>query len=85
MSGFIDESGHYVRGKDKAMPHDINSQHRAWSHDNQRKRLGADIIQPYTSDGKPSREFINTYRGEVASKYFSQAEIDKADRQLGGV
>lgn len=83
--GYIDADGTYHRGEpDKPLGHDVSSQYKAWSHDNQRRRLHADIVQPYIN-GKPNREFIEVYRGEVASKYFSQEQIDTAERNLGGL
>ena len=84
MVGHINESGEYVKGKDKPMPKDINSQFRDWSHDNQRKRLSGDIVQPRIA-GKVNPEFVRVYRGEIADSYFTREQQDKADRQLGGI
>lgn len=80
--GYVDANGKYKRGKDVPMPTGVSSQVKAWSHDNQRKRYGGDIVQPYTNEGKPNREFIEVYRGEVAANYFNQQQIDEADRKL---
>lgn len=82
MIGFVDEHGKYVKGKKNTLQNDVSSQYKDWNHDNQRKRLNADIVQPYTNTGQPSREFIEVYRGDVANNYFSQEQIDKADRNL---
>lgn len=85
MTGYIDERGVYRRGeRDMPLPHDVSSQYKDWSHDDQRRRMNADILQPYVN-GKPNREFIEVYRGEVASKYFSQEQIDQTERRLGGI
>lgn len=84
MIGHIGADGKYVRGKDVSMGHDVSTQYRQWSHDNQRKRMSADVVQPY-KNGKPNREFVEVYRGEVADKYFDRAQQDKADRDLGGL
>lgn len=82
MIGYIDSNGKYKHGKpEKPMTHDVSSQFKDWSHDNQRKRMNGDIIQPYI-DGQPNREFIEVYRGEVADKYFNREQQDKADREL---
>lgn len=81
-SGYIDANGKYHKGIDVPLPHDVDTQFKQWSHNDQRKRMAADISQPYTSDGKPNPEFIDIYRGDVASKYFKQADIDAADRKL---
>lgn len=81
MIGYIGSDGKYHKGKDVPMAHDVSSQFKDWSHDNQRKRMNGDIIQPYIN-GKPNREFVEVYRGEVADGYFSREEQDKADREL---
>jgi hypothetical protein len=80
--GYIDSNGHYIRGKDKSMGFDVNTQFKDWSHDNQRKRLNADIVQPYLSDGSANPEFVGVYRGEVADRYYNRDQQDKADRKL---
>jgi hypothetical protein len=82
--GYIDENGKYIRGQHKSLPHDISPQYKQWSHEDQRRRFAGDIVQPYIN-GKPNPEFVSVYRGEVAKKYFSQEQIDKADRNLGGL
>lgn len=83
--GYIDDNGRYVKGVPKHLVADVSSQYKEWNHDDQRRRYSGDIIQPYTADGKPNPEFVNVYRGEVASNYFNQEQIDAADRNLGGV
>lgn len=82
MIGYIDADGKYKREKDKPMTTDVASQYKDWNHDNQRKRFGGDIVQPYTNEGKPNPEFVSVYRGEVAANYFTQSQIDEADRKL---
>lgn len=79
---YIDADGKYHRGEDKNLSADVSSQYRSWSHDNQRKRMGADIAQPYNSDGTPNRDFIDIYKGEVADKYFSQKQQDDTMRKM---
>lgn len=76
--GYIDENGKYIRGKDRAIPHDVNPLHKDWSHSIERKEFSREIIQP-RSNGKPNRDFIESYP-EYSKKYFSQEEIDKAMR-----
>lgn len=85
MIGYIGADGKYHRGeKDRPMTHDISSQYKAWSHDDQRRRFHGDILQPFV-DGKPNPEFVRVYHGEVASNYFDQQQIDQAERNLGGL
>lgn len=84
MIGHINDQGHYVHGQDEPMGHDVSSQYKTWSHDNQRKIFHGDIVQPYI-DGQPNPDFVGVYRGEVAERYFNQEQIDKADRNLGGI
>jgi hypothetical protein len=83
--GYIGADGKYHRGAtDTPTAHDVSSQYKDWSHDNQRRRFHGDIVQPYVN-GKPNPEFVKVYRGEVADKYFTQEQQDKADRELGGL
>jgi hypothetical protein len=82
--GHINAQGQYVKGK-KAMGHDVSSQWKSWSHENQRKRFDGDLLQPFNSDGTPSREFIATYPKDVTEKYFKPEQIEKAERDLGGL
>jgi hypothetical protein len=79
--GYIDDNGTYHAGHDNPMPHDVDSQYRSWSHMEQRKRHSRDIIQPY-DHGEINREFVQSYDGEVAERYFSKEEISKAERKL---
>ena len=83
MIGHIDENGNYVEGKN-LMPHDVSSQYKSWNHDDQKHRFAVDIVQPFV-DGKPNPEFVSVYRGDVANRYFNQEQVDKADRNLGGL
>jgi hypothetical protein len=82
--GYVNSRGDYVKGTYKPEGNEMSSQAKAYSHMMQRKVFGADIVQPHVN-GQPNREFIEVYRGEVADKYFTREQIDKADRQLGGV
>jgi hypothetical protein len=79
--GYVDENGKYHKGIDKPLPHDINTQHKAWTHSDQRKRFARDILQPH-AHGKHSREFIKYYDEDVIKRYFSEDDIKKAERQL---
>lgn len=81
--GYIDDRGIYHHGETKPLSHDVNSQFRSWSHDNQRKRFGRDIIQPYVGNN-PNPEFIRSYP-EEAKRYFSLDQIKQAERNLGGM
>lgn len=85
MIGYIGADGKYRRGhQDVHLGHDISTQYKDWSHNDQRRRFSADIQQPYIN-GKPNPEFVKVYRGEVADTYFKQKQIDDADRDLGGL
>ena len=80
MKGYTNEQGKYVKGESKTLAHDTNSTYKKWHHETERKQFAAEIVQPRVH-GKPNPEFIKTY-GEIAREYFSQEEIDKAERQL---
>lgn len=56
-------NGEYHRGK-APLGVTESSQFKAWSHDSQRREHRADLVQPYTRDGKPNPEFINLYPEE---------------------
>lgn len=85
MAGYIGADGKYHRGSPStSLASDVSSQYKGWSHDDQRHRFSGDIVQPFI-DGKPNREFVQIYREDNAGDYFSQEQIDKADRNLGGV
>lgn len=79
--GYIGADGAYHRGEDVPMPHDVDMQYRNWSHTEQRKRHSKDILQPYES-GKVNREFIQSYDGEIAQRYFTKEQIIKSERSL---
>ena len=76
--GYINSQGKYIKGEDKAMPHDVNSTYKEYSHDIGRKEHHIEIIQPH-KDGKPNRDFVDAYP-EYSKKYFSQEQIDKTLR-----
>ena len=85
MMGYIDSNGQYRKGEpDTPMAHDVSSQWKSWSHMEQKKRFGADIIQPFIN-GEVNREFVEVYRGEVADRYYTKEQQDAADRKLGGL
>lgn len=46
-------------------PDPDNTQYKGWTHDKQRSEHRADLVQPYTSDGKPNQEFITLYPDEA--------------------
>jgi hypothetical protein len=77
---YIDEHGKYIRGKTKNMRHDINSMHKSWSHDQQRKEFAREIIQPHRQ-GKPNPDFIRAYP-EYSKKYFTPQQIIDYEREL---
>jgi len=79
-TGYIDAEGHYIRGKDKNMGFDVNSTHKEWRHDLERKQFAKEIIQPYKG-GKANRDFIINYP-EESKKYFSQDVIERVTREL---
>lgn len=79
-TGFIDEHGNYIRGAAKALAHDVNSTWKEYSHDMGRKEFAKEIIQPHLN-GEPSPEFVRNYP-EVSKEYWSQEQIDKAERKL---
>lgn len=80
--GYIDQYGKYHKGEeDVPMPNDVDKQYKSWSHADQRKRFSKDILQPYVN-GKPNREFIQAYDGDIAERYFSKEVISKAERSL---
>ena len=81
--GFINDRGEYIEGEDKPLGFDVSSQYKSWSHDNQRKRFGRDVLQPW-SKGEPNPEFVSSYP-EESKRYFSQDQINKAERNLGGM
>jgi hypothetical protein len=78
---FIDGNGKYHKDGDEPMGHDVNSQWKAANHEMQRKVFNGDIQQPFIA-GEVNREFVEVYRGEVADSYFTQEQIDAADRKL---
>ena len=80
-TGYINEYGIYIKGEDKPMPNDIDSQYKSYSHTDQRKRFSKDIIQPY-QDGKPNRDFVQAYDGELAERYFTKEQIKQSERSL---
>jgi hypothetical protein len=84
--GYIDADGKYVKGKKApaSLSNDVSSMYKQWDHDDQRRRFSGDLVQPYV-DGKPNREFVDIYRDDTAKDYFSQEQIDAADRNLGGL
>ena len=81
VTGYVNEYGKYIRGEDKPMPSDVDTQYRSYSHSDQRKRFAKDIIQPY-KDGKPNREFVQAYDGELAQRYFTKEQIKQSERSL---
>lgn len=78
--GYVDQSGHYVRGEDKSLTWDVNSMHKEYEHDFERKKFAREIIQPRIN-GQPNPEFVTAY-ASYSKKYFSTEEIDKAQRSL---
>ncbi len=59
-------NGEYHKGKAPLGTHEAdNTQYKEWTHDKQRQEHRADLIQPYTRDGKPNPEFINIYPDEA--------------------
>ena len=81
VTGYINEYGKYIRGIDKPLPNDVDSQYKSYSHSDQRKRFSKDIIQPYKG-GVPNREFIQSYDGELAERYFTKEQIKQSERSL---
>jgi hypothetical protein len=79
-TGYIDAQGHYVKGKDKSLGFDVNSTHKEWRHDLERKQFSKEIIQPY-KNGKANRDFIVNYP-EESKKYFSNDVIERVTREL---
>lgn len=84
MSGYINEEGKYVKGEDKPLPHDVSPLYKQYTHDDQKRRHAGDIVQPFV-DGKPNREFVQIYKDDNVRDYFNQAQIDTAERDLGGL
>jgi len=79
-TGYIGTDGKYHRGEDKAMGFDVNSTHKEYRHDMERKEFAKEIIQPY-KNGKANSEFIKTYP-EQSKKYFGKGVIERAQREL---
>jgi hypothetical protein len=79
--GYIDEYGKYHKGIDKPLPNDVDTQFKSYSHADQRRRFSKDIIQPYR-DGKPNRDFVQAYDGELAERYFTKEQIKQSERSL---
>ena len=82
MIGYIDDQGKYQQGvEDVPMPHNVDNQYKSYSHSEQRKRHAKDILQPYV-DGKPNRDFVQAYDGDVSKRYFDIDTIIKSERKL---
>ncbi len=79
-TGFIGSDGKYHRGEDNKMGYDVNSTHKQWRHEYERKIFAREIIQPHVN-GKPNVEFIKAYPN-YSKKYWSQEVIDKTLREL---
>lgn len=79
-TGYINEQGEYIRGEAKSLGWDVNSTHKEWRHDYERKVYSKEIIQPY-KNGKANREFIVNYP-EESKKYFSEDVIERVTREL---
>jgi hypothetical protein len=79
-TGYIGADGKYHRGDDKKMAYDVNSTFKEYSHEIGRKEFSKEIIQPHVN-GKPNPAFIEAYP-EYSRKYWNQAQIDKALREL---
>lgn len=79
-TGFIGSDGKYHRGEDNKMGYDVNSTHKQWRHEYERKVFAREIIQPRIN-GKPNRAFIEAYPN-YSKKYWSQEVIDKTLREL---
>lgn len=79
-TGYIDASGKYHRGEDKAMGHDLNPMHKQWRHDEERKRYAREITQPHKY-GKPNPDFIRSYP-EESKDYFTEEEIKRGEREI---
>lgn len=79
-TGYIDQNGRYIRGVDKSLGHDINPTYKEYSHEIGRKEYAKEIIQPHAG-GKPNPEFVRNYP-EVSKEYWSQEQIDQAERKL---
>lgn len=79
--GYIDSNGTYHSGVDVPMPNDVDQQFKSWSHMEQRKRHAKDIIQPY-DHGEINRDFVQSYDGDVAKRYFTDEQITKVERKL---
>ncbi len=79
-TGYVGTDGIYHRGEDKSLGFDVNSTHKEYRHDMERKEFAKEIIQPY-KDGKANREFIVNYP-EESKKYFSPDVIERITRQL---
>lgn len=71
MTGFIKDGVYYKGEPDLTIFKDgVNGQYKGWNHDRQREDHRADLVQPYTSDGKPNREFIDLYPEEAKNYGF---------------
>jgi hypothetical protein len=77
--GHINELGQYVKGKPQHLADDRNTMYKSWSHDQQRKEFGKEVLQPHIG-GKINPEFVKNYP-DYSHKYFNQAEIDAALRE----
>lgn len=79
-TGYIDGNGKYHRGEDAAMGHNVNSMHKQWRHDGERRKYSREIVQPRIN-GQPNPEFVRSYP-EESKEYFTPEQIRKAERQL---
>lgn len=57
-------NGKYMQGAAPLGVPPENLQYKEWEHDKQRSEHRADLVQPYTRDGKPNDEFIMLYPEE---------------------
>lgn len=75
MSGYIKDGKYYKGQPDLSIFKDgINGQYKGWDHDRQRENHRLDLLQPYTSDGKPSQEFIDNYPEEARTYGFIKGD-----------
>lgn len=78
-TGYIDKSGHYVRAKVTpvgTMVQPLTSTWKQGDHYRQRFDHAAEIIQPYTWDGKPNEEMVEAWPDEAVHYGFIPGELN---------
>jgi len=79
-TGYIGTDGKYHRGEDQRMPYDVNTTYKEWSHDQGRKEFSKEIIQPWGSNGKINKAFVEAYP-EISRERWGQQIMDEVLRE----